>query len=156
MKIEVRTALLLSLIGFFWATLEFATGFHTTRINLHSKVTWIAILPIMVVYIYHYKKIKKLSNYQLSFKEGCKSGLITTLLSVPANITGFLLFYLIINPSFFENFKTYTIEKKIFSVSEASKYFTLSNYLLQIIIGSLASGLLLSLLLSLLHKINAK
>lgn len=156
MRKEVKTAIWVAIAGFLWVILEFATGLQTKRIDLHGVFTWFAFIPVILIYIWHYRNIKKQYQQQLTFKKGFLSGMFVTGVAIPLSQIGFLLFYYLINPNFFSAFSKYTVDNKIMTTEEAAKYFNLSNYLVQIAIGMLAIGLLLSLILSLTFKSKAK
>lgn len=156
MRKEFKTALLIALAGFAWAVIEFITGLHSSRIELHSVITWFAMIPVLFIYIWHYRQIKKHSQGQLTFKKGFLSGMFVTGVAMPLSMIGFLLFYYLINPNFFTAFTNYSVENKIMTTEEASKYFNLNSYLVQIAIGILIIGLLLSLILSFIFKSKAK
>ena len=57
MRKEFKTALLIALAGFAWAVIEYITGFHSSRIELHSVITWFAMVPVLFIYIWHYRQI---------------------------------------------------------------------------------------------------
>lgn len=156
MRKEFKTALLIALAGFAWAVIEYITGFHSSRIELHSVITWFAMIPVLFIYIWHYRQTKKHSHGQLTFKKGFLSGMLVTGVSMPLSMIGFLLFYYLVNPGFFSAFIKYSVENKIMTTDEAAAYFNIGSYLLQIAIGILIIGLLLSLILSFIFKSKVK
>lgn len=156
MRKEVKTAIWVAVLGFAWVVLEFITGLHTSNIEMHGAVTWFAFLPVILVYFWHYKYLNKKVPNQLTFKQAFFSGMIVTAIAIPLSQIGFAIFYYLINPNFFSAFKNYSVQTKIMDAGEADKYFTMSSYLIQIAMGMLLIGIVLSLILSLIYKSKVK
>ena len=156
MKKEYVTAIAVAIAGLLWAILEFVAGFHSSRIELHATVTWFAFVPVILIYTWHYRTIKQQYREKLTWQKGVFSGLLVTGIAIPLNMIGFSLFYYLINPNLFNSFIKYSVDAKLLTVEDAGKYFTLSNYLIQIAIGTLILGILLSVILSLFFKTKAK
>ncbi len=153
---EILTAFYLSLAGFIWAILEFVFGLHTTRIHFHATITWFAIIPTLIIYLWHYYKIKKINQAEFTFWKAFKTGAIVSIIASILNPIGFALFFYFVNPNLFNAFQLYVTEKKLMSLEEAKHNFNLSSYLIQICIGSLIMGLIISLILSLIFKNKSK
>lgn len=156
MRREVKTAIWIAFAGFLWAILEFVAGLHTSRINMHAVITLFAFLPVLLIYIWHYRRTKKEYQQQLTWQKGFLSGLFVTGVAIPLSQAGFLIFYYFINPKLFSAFTKYSIENKIMTAEEAGNYFSISNYLVQIAIGTLMIGLLFSVILSFIFKAKIK
>ncbi|MGB4773409.1 MAG: DUF4199 domain-containing protein [Chitinophagaceae bacterium] len=156
MKAELKSALGISIAGFIWVVLEYVFGLHSTRINLHSSLTWLAIVPIIFFYIIHFRDLNRNSAQKMTFKKGFLSGMMVTLFSIPLSQIGFLLYYYLINPNFFTAFRKYTVENNFMSPTEADQYFTLRNYLIQISAGSIFMGIVLTLILTLIFSSKKK
>jgi uncharacterized PurR-regulated membrane protein YhhQ (DUF165 family) len=156
MRREVKTAIWLALAGFIWAILEFITGLHSSNIKMHATITWFAFLPSVLIYIWHYKGLKKEKGGQLTWTRGFLSGMFVTGVAIPLSQFGFAVFYYLINPNLFSSFAKYSVDNKLMTSDEAAKYFTLSNYLVQIAVGILLIGLVLSVILSLIFKSKEK
>lgn len=156
MKAALKSAIWISIAGFIWILLEYVTGLHSTRIHLHSSLTWLAIIPVILIYVWHYSNLRKQSATKLGIQKGLISGTIVTLLSIPLSLIGFTLYYYLINPGFFTAFRRYTVEQNIFSATEAEQYFTLRNYLMQISAGSVFMGIILTLVLTLIFSTKKK
>ncbi len=156
MRKEVKTAIWVSVAGFAWVILEFVAGLHTSNIDMHATVTWFAFVPTILIYISHFEYLKKQTNDQLAFKKGFFSGIFITVITIPLSQIGFTIFYYLINPSLFSAFKVYSVQNNIMSAGEAELYFTIGNYLVQIALGILIIGLLLSSILSLIYKSKIK
>lgn len=156
MKAELKSAIGICIAGFIWVLLEYVSGLHNTRINLHSSLTWLAIVPIIFIYIAHFTGLSRKSTQKLTFKKGFFSGMMVTLFSIPLSQIGFLLYYYLINPNFFTAFRKYTVEKNMMSSTEADQYFTLRNYLIQISAGSIFMGIVLTLVLTLIFSSKKK
>lgn len=156
MRQEVKTAIWIAIAGFLWAILEFITGLHTSNIELHATITWFAFLPVLLIYIWHYRLMKKQYQHNLTWRRGFFSGLFVTGVTIPLSMIGFSLFFYLINPNLFSSFTKYSVDNKIMSAEEAAKNFSLTSYLAQIAIGMLIIGLLLSVILSFIFKSKSK
>lgn len=155
-KKEFLTAIYIALAGFVWAILEFAFGLHTTRIHLHETLTWFAVIPTLIIYLWHYSKGKKEVQHEFTFWRAFKSGAIVTVVASILSPITFSLFYYLINPNLFKSFQAHVVSTKTMSMEEAQHYFNLSSYLVQINIGILIMGLIISLFLSLIFKNKIK
>lgn len=156
MRKEAKTAIWVAIAGFAWVLLEFVTGLHTSNIDMHATVTWFAFVPTILIYIIHFEYLKKQMQDQLTFKKGFLSGTLVTFIAIPLSQIGFAIFYYLINPSLFSAFKNYSVQNQIMSADEADLYFNIGNYLVQIALGILIIGLLLSSILSFIYKSKTK
>lgn len=152
MRQEIRTAFWLAFAGFLWVILEYVTGLHTVRIKWHETLTWFAFVPTILIYTMHYRKIRQDHAGKLTFKKGLLSGLLATILAVPINLLGFVLYAQIINPNFFESFVNYMVDNKMMLRDTAVSYFSMGSYAVQIAIGTLFTGIMLSVVLSFIYR----
>lgn len=152
MSLEIRTAGWLAIAGFLWVVLEYALGMHSVRIDWHETITWFAFVPSIMIYIYHYRKLRQKHAGKLTVKKGLISGLLVTAVAIPLNVLAFTVYYYMINPNFFTAFINYTVDHKVMSRDVAASYFSMGSYALQIAVGTLFMGVLLSVVLSFIFK----
>lgn len=75
--IEIKWAIIFSVVGLLWMLLEKLTGLHSTHIDKHMYLTNLFAIPAIIMMVLALKD-KKHNFYkgQMSYKQGFISGLI--------------------------------------------------------------------------------
>ncbi|MEK7584724.1 MAG: DUF4199 domain-containing protein [Patescibacteria group bacterium] len=162
-KIEVKYGLFIGIGLVVWILLEFALGFHTTRLELGQYTGYAAvIIPIVLLY----QGIKEKRDTELAgsmkFGQGVRAGFLMSLVAAP--IIGFFFYVFIefLNPRWLE--LTFELERaKLLQTGVAAE--TVSQMLAQIkpiftvqvqvasaFLGTILQGLGLSVLISALLR----
>lgn len=142
--IEIKWAIIFSVVGLLWMLLEKLTGLHSTHIDKHMYLTNLFAIPAIIMMVLALKD-KKRNFYkgQMSYKQGFVSGLIISVfIALLSPLTQWIT-STIITPEFFPNVIAYSVETGYHkSVAEAEAYFNLKNYIIQSSVGALIMGII--------------
>lgn len=142
--IEIKWAIIFSVVGLLWMLLEKLTGLHSTHIDKHMYLTNLFAIPAIIMMVLALKD-KKRNFYkgQMSYKQGFVSGLIISVfIALLSPLTQWIT-STIITPEYFPNVIAYSVETGYHkSVAEAEAYFNLKNYIIQSSVGALIMGII--------------
>ncbi|MFS4417073.1 DUF4199 domain-containing protein [Maribacter sp. 2307ULW6-5] len=143
LKIEVKWAIIFSIMGLLWMLLEKLFGLHGTHIDKHMYLTNLFAIPAIIVMVLALKDKKK--NYysgQMNYKQGLISGILLSLfIALLSPLTQWIT-STIITPEFFPNVIAHSVKTGYHaSVEAAQAYFNLKNYMVQSTIAALVMGI---------------
>ena len=144
-KIEIKWAIIFSVVTLLWMVLEKLVGLHGTHIDKHMIYTnFFAIPAIILVVLALRDKRKNFYNGTMTYKQGLISGLILSVfIALLSPVTQYLI-STIISPEYFPNIIEYTVDSGMMSQEAASAAFNLQSYMLQASMGGLIMGILTS------------
>jgi len=152
MKLEIKYALIYSLITLAWLLLEFLFGLHTTYIEYHPIVTMFALIPTILVYRKFFLDKKKSLGNSITLLDAIKSGLLLTVFIAILSPIMLFIFHYVINPSFFDSMIKYSVENKKATFEQATDYFNFNSYLQMTVAGGLFIGTLISVISALIVR----
>ncbi len=147
-RIEIRYAVLITLLMLLWLAVEFMVGLHEEPlIQYHPYVTMFAlIIPIVCARLAIRDKLEML-NGRISFKQAFVTGFLIAFFAAVLSIPLQVVFHKIINPDFFDSMIDYatkraeTLNEDIAKArQEAEVYFNLTSYIIQSGLGTLVFG----------------
>ncbi|WP_445716921.1 DUF4199 domain-containing protein [Flavobacterium sp.] len=143
-KIEIKWAVIFSLVTLLWMLLEKLCGLHGKYIDYHLYLTNIFAIPAIIVMVMALKN-KKNSYYngQMSYKQGLISGIILSfIIALISPFTQWIISY-IISPEYFPNVIKHSLEIGYFkTIEEAKANFNYKNFAIQSSIGALVMGII--------------
>jgi hypothetical protein len=155
-KIEVKWAVIFSLMTLVWMTLEKITGLHDKYLDYHISVSYFFAIPAIWVMVLAIKN-KKFEFYNgiISYKQGLVFGIILSVfIAILSPITQWIISY-IISPDYFKNVIKYSIEMGYYkSIEEAEAYFNYKNYAFQNAIAALFMGIITTAIAMIFIKSN--
>ena len=138
-KIEIKWAVIFSIMGLLWMVLEKLCGLHSTYIDYHLYLTNLFAIPAIIVMVMALKDKKK-SFYggQMTYKQGLISGIILSILiALISPLTQWITSY-VITPEYFPNVIKRSVEIGYYKTTEeAQANFNYKNYAIQGAIGAL-------------------
>lgn len=141
-KIEIKWAIIFSLVGLLWMVLEKASGLHGKYIDYHPYLTNLFAIPAIIIMVMALKNKKK-SYYagQMSYKQGLISGIIiSSLIAILSPLTQWITSY-VITPEYFSNAIKRSVELGYYkTIADSKAYFNYPHYVKQGIIGALLMG----------------
>lgn len=143
-KIEIKWALIFSLMTLAWIFIERIAGLHNENINLHPYLTNIFAVPAIIVMILALKdKKKNFYNGSMTYMQGLISGVIlSTFIAILSPLTQWIITN-VISPDFFKNMIDFTLELGYYKTQEdAEAYFNYENYAKQSAIGAFVMGVI--------------
>lgn len=142
--IEIKWALIFTIMGLVWMVLEKLCGLHSTYIDYHLYLTNLFAIPAIWVMVLALKD-KKNSFYhgQLSYKQGLISGVILSVfIALLSPLAQWITSY-IITPEYFPNVIKRSVELGYFETTAiAEARFNYKNYAIQGAIGALVMGII--------------
>lgn len=142
-KIEIKWAIIFSIVGLLWMVLEKITGLHGKYIDYHLYLTNLFAIPAIIVMVMALKdKNKNFYNGQISYKQGLISGIILSIIIAAISpLTQWITSY-VITPEYFPNVIKRSVEIGYYtSTEEAQANFNYKNYAIQGAIGALIMGI---------------
>lgn len=142
-KIEIKWAIIFSIVGLLWMVLEKITGLHGKYIDYHLYLTNLFAIPAIIVMVMALKdKKKNFYNGQMSYKKGLISGVILSIIiALISPLTQWITSY-VITPEYFPNVIKRSVEIGYYtSTEEAQANFNYKNYAIQGAIGALIMGI---------------
>lgn len=142
-KIEIKWAIIFSIVGLLWMLLEKLTGLHSTYIDYHLYLTNLFAIPAIIVMVKALKdKNENFYGGQMTYKQGLISGIIlSVIIALISPLTQWITSYLI-TPEYFPNVIKRSVEIGYFETTEEAKAnFNYKNYAIQGAIGALIMGI---------------
>lgn len=146
LRIELKAAMLISLLMLLWLSLEFMVGLHDVFIAYHPYVTMLALIIPVVVTRYALLSKKEEQNGHITYRQAFVSGLIIALMCTVLAVPMHYIFHYLINPDFFDNMIHYAVANKKSTPEQAAQYFNFQSYLMQSIGGTIIFGLLVAVI----------
>lgn len=157
-KIEIKWAVIFSVMTLLWMLLEKLCGLHSTYIDYHLYLTNLFAIPAIWLYVLALKDKKK--NYYhgvITYKQGAVSGIIlSVIIALISPLTQWITSY-IITPEYFPNVIKRSVELGYYkTTAEAEAYFNYKNYALQGMVGALGMGVLTTLVAMIFLRTKSK
>lgn len=157
-KIEIKWALLFSIMSLVWMLLEKLVGLHDKYIDYHLYLTNLFAIPAIWFFVLALKDKKK--NYydgQISYKQGLISGIIlSVLIALISPLTQWITSY-VITPEYFPNVIKRSVELGYYeSEAVAAANFNYKSYALQGMIGALGMGIVTTLIVMIFLRTKNK
>ncbi len=142
-KIEIKWAIIFSIVGLLWMLLEKLSGLHSTYIDYHLYLTNLFAIPAIIMMVMALKdKKKNFYNGKMNYKQGLVSGIILSIIiALLSPLTQWITSY-VITPEYFPNVIKRSVELGYYSsTEEAQANFNYKNYAIQSAIGALVMGI---------------
>ncbi len=141
-KIEIKWAIIFSVVGLLWMVLEKLSGLHGKYIDYHLYLTNLFAIPAIVMMVMALKD-KKTSFYggKMSYMQGLIAGVIVSvIIALLSPATQWITSY-VISPEYFPNVIKRSVELGYYpTTAEAEANFNYRNYAVQGAIGALVMG----------------
>lgn len=155
LRIELRGAVLISLLMLLWLAFECMVGLQNEYIAYHPYVGLLSVLiPVFVTRQSLEAKREELRSsftFGRAFASGAIIAVIAAILAIPVQ----LIFHYLINPDFFDDMVTYAVNHGQ-NRDEALRYFNLNAYLFQSVAFTLIVGLLIALIAAFLMRVKTE
>jgi hypothetical protein len=141
-KIEIKWAIIFSVMGLVWMLLEKWSGLHDKYIDYHLYLTNLFAIPAIWVMVLALKdKKKNFYNNNIDYKQGLMSGIILSLfIAALSPLTQWITSF-VITPEYFPNVIKRSVEIGYYkTTAEAAANFNYKNYAIQGAIAALVMG----------------
>jgi hypothetical protein len=142
-KIEIKWAVIFSLMTLLWMVLERISGLHGKYIDYHLYLTNLFAIPAILVMVLALKaKKKNFYNGRITYKQGLISGIIlSVIIALISPLTQWITSY-VITPEYFPNVIKRSVELGYYTTTaEAEANFNYQNYAIQGLFGALIMGI---------------
>lgn len=141
-KIEIKWAIIFSVVALLWMVLEKLCGLHGKYIDYHLYLTNLFAIPAIIVMVMALKEKKK-SFYdgQMNYTQGLISGIVLSVfIALLSPLTQWITSF-VITPKYFPNVIKRSVELGYYKTTvEAEANFNYQNYAIQGVIGALVMG----------------
>jgi len=142
-KIEIKWAVIFSIVSLIWMFLEKLSGLHGKHIDYHMYLTNLFAIPAIIVMILALQdKKKKFYNGSMSYKQGLISGVILSgIIALISPVTQWVISN-VITPEYFPNIIKRSVELGYYqTTAEAEAQFNYTNYAISASIGAVVMGI---------------
>lgn len=142
-RIEIKWAIIFSVMTLLWMVLEKLSGLHGKYIDYHLYLTNLFAIPAIIVMVMALKdKKKSIYSSQMSYVQGMVAGIIlSAFIALLSPLTQWITSY-VITPEYFPNVIKRSVELGHYaSTAEAEAYFNYANYAKQGAMGALLMGI---------------
>jgi len=142
-KIEIKWAVIFTIVALLWMVLEKLVGLHDQYIDYHIYLTNLFAIPAIAMMVMALKdKKKNFFNGQMSYKQGLISGIVLSIGIALLSPLGQWITTYVITPEYFPNVIKRSVELGYYgTTAEAEANFNFQNYVVQGFIGSLVMGI---------------
>lgn len=143
-RIELKWAILFSIMGLVWMLLEKLVGLHDRYIDYHLYLTNLFAIPAIWFMVMALKdKKKNIYNNHMSYTQGLVSGIVLSIfIALVSPLTQWVTSY-VITPEYFPNVIERSVELGYFeTTADAEANFNYANYAKQGAIGAFVMGVL--------------
>lgn len=143
-NVEIKYALVFSIVGLLWMVLEKFFGLHSTYIDFHMYLTNLFAIPAIYIMVSALKdKKQKFYNGKITYKQGLLSGVLLSLfIAILSPLTQYITTY-IITPEYFSNVIKRSVELGYYkTTADAQANFNYKNYAMQGAIGAFIMGVI--------------
>lgn len=150
-KIEIKWAVLFSVMTLLWMLLEKLTGLHSTYIDYQIYLTNLFAIPAVWFFVLALKdKKKNCYGGKITYKQGLISGIIlSVLIALISPLTQWITSY-VITPEYFPNVIKRSVELGYYkTTADAEANFNYKSYAIQGALGALGMGIVTTLIVML-------
>lgn len=142
-QIELKWALIFTVVTLLWMVLEKLTGLHDTYIDYHMYLTNLFAIPAIIMMVMALKeKKRKFYEGDMSYMQGLVAGIILSIGIALLSPLGQWIISYVITPDYFTNAIKRSVELGYFEDTAAAEaQFNFKNYVIQSTIGALVMGI---------------
>ncbi|GHC55107.1 DUF4199 domain-containing protein [Ulvibacter litoralis] len=140
--IEFKWAIIFTIMTLAWMLLEKTLGWHDEKIANHYWTT-LLFLPIAIFMFVLAIREKRRRYYhkKITWKQAFYSGVVLSVFIAALSPLGQYITHNYITPKYFINVIDYSVTSKLMTIEAANEYFNITNYIMQVAIGTLLGGI---------------
>ena len=141
--IELKWAIIFTIMFLAWMLLEKTLGWHDEKIANHGWLTLFYIpFAVLLTVLAIREKRRRFYNGTITWIQAFKSGVLLSLfVGVLSPLAQYITFNFI-TPEYFVNVKNYSVTNQLVTIEAANEIFNINNYMLQAAIGVFIGGVL--------------
>lgn len=154
--IEIKWGIRYAFLWILWLFIEKSSGYYEAKISDYALYDLLFIIVTLFVYYVAIKEKKKdFFNNEMTWKQGCVTGIFLTIVMTILTPFVLIIFHKAIAPEFFPNMIEYSVSKGN-SKEIAENYFNLSSFIIQNIFSTLSLGVVISAVVALFLQTKTK
>lgn len=154
--IEIKWGIRYAFLWILWLFIEKSSGYYESKISDYALYSMLfTFVTIFVYYVAIKEKKKDFFNDEMSWKQGCVTGIFLTIVMAILTPLCQIIFHKAIAPEFFPNMIEYSVSKGN-SKEVAENYFNLSSFIIQNIFSTLSLGVVISAVVALFLQTKPK
>lgn len=152
-KIELKWAIVFTILTLAWMLLEKTLGFHDEKIadNYWLTILFVPIGVFMFVLAMRETR-RRVHNRKMTWLQGFLSGFVLAVFIAVLSPLSQYITHNFITPEYFENVKDYSVTNNLMNIGEANDYFNMNNYLWQSFFGALIGGTVTSAIVAIFMR----
>ena len=155
-RIEIKWAILFTVMMLVWMVLEKLAGLHGEHIDKHPIYTNFVAIPAILMYVFALRdKRQNFYNGVMTYGQGFMAGLIMTAVVTLFSPLTQIITSLVITPEYFPNVIKYSVEQGLMTQEVAENYFNLKSYLMQVVIATPIMGILTTAIVAIFTRKKA-
>ena len=148
LKIEIKWALIFTIVSLAWMFFEKAMGWHGPKIEQHPIFTNLFAIVAIVLYVLALRDKKQSLGGVMTWKQGFISGVIISLIIMLLTPLSQWITHEFITPEYFTNARAFAVESGLMTAEAAEKYFGMKNYMIQSAIFAPVVGIITSAIIA--------
>jgi hypothetical protein len=152
-QIELKWAIVFTIMSLAWMLLEKTLGWHDENISDHYWLTLLFIPFAILMYVLEIReKRRRYYNKKITWKQAFLSGaLMSVFVALLSPISQYIT-HNYITPEYFNNVIEYSTTNELMTIEKANEYFNITSYMLQAAIGALVVGVITSAIVALFMR----
>lgn len=156
-RIEIKWALIFSLMTLGWILLERSLGLHGEHVEKHATITNFVAIPSIIIFVLALlEKRNKFYDGYMTYGEGFITGLKITFIVMLLSPAVNYLALEVVSPNYLENIGSYAVDNGLLTQEQAQITFSLPSYILQGLIGAAMMGFLTSAIVAIFTRRSPK
>ena len=152
-SIEIKWGLIFTVFTLLWMVMERALGWHDVHIAKHATYTNLFAIPAIIIVVFALlDKRKNFFDGKMTWKQGFITGLLITVVIVILSPLSMWITNTVITPHYFDNVIAHSVDTGKLTQFEAEKYFSMSSYIIQSMIGATVMGVVTSAVVAIFTK----
>lgn len=147
-KIEIKWAIIYSIIYIIWSLFERQMGWHTDKVLFHPVYNLLFLpLSIFILILALVDKKRNFYKNDISWKQAFISGIVVTVLITSIYPVVLYIVHNYISPEYFEKAIEATVPKK-FTIEEAKAYYNINKFISNSVFDKLSFGIVITACIS--------
>ena len=140
-SIEIKWGIIFTLVMLLWMYFEKLMGWYSDKIDRHDTFTYFFAIPAFLIFtLALLDKSKHYYSGRINWIQGFFTGiLISLVVAIISPLTQYISCRYI-SPEYFPNAIDHMVEIEKMTRHQAERYYTLGNFILEGVIGTLALG----------------
>ncbi len=143
-KVEIKWALIFTVVGLLWMVFEKAMGWHGPKIEQHPIYTNFFALVAIAIYVFALREKKQSLGGTMTWKQGFIAGVIISLIIMVLTPLSQYITHAFISPEYFQNAIQYAVDNDKLTQEKAEQYFNMKSYVIQSAIFAPVVGIVTS------------